>query len=180
MRLGSTNQEAVSWHAEIYSFSISLWCPSVIGEKLINLETDTIKAAFIDNVITPLQDTADPTWDGTSLQNFDANGVSTAGGYSAAGFTMSGPSRPLTMTTQTCLLRRTALGLPMRIRLSSTAIRRRSITLLTLSIWAVRYQSKPARSISTGMPLVSRPWPYRNPFGFGCTQCLRTLDQTPT
>ena len=62
-----------------------------LGEKLINLETDTIKLALIDNVITPAQDTATPTWDATSSQDYDGNEVSTAGGYSAGGFTISGP-----------------------------------------------------------------------------------------
>jgi len=62
-----------------------------LGEKLINLETDTIKLALIDNVVTPLVDTATPTWDATSSQDFDGNEVGTGGGYSAGGFTLSGP-----------------------------------------------------------------------------------------
>jgi len=67
-------------------FTISL------GEKKINLETDTIKLGLIDNSVTPLVDTATPTWDGTSSQEFDGNEVGTGGaGYSAGGMTVSGP-----------------------------------------------------------------------------------------
>ena len=66
-------------------FTISL------GEKLVNLETDTIKLGLIDNVVTPLVDTATPTWDGTSSQDYDGNEVGTGGGYSAGGLTLSGP-----------------------------------------------------------------------------------------
>lgn len=62
-----------------------------IGEKLIDLETDTIKLGLITDTVTPLQNTATPTWDGTSSQEYDGNEVSTGGGYTAGGFTLSGP-----------------------------------------------------------------------------------------
>ncbi len=64
-----------------------------LGEKKINLETDTIKLALIDNVITPLVDTATPTWDGTSSQDYDGNEVAPIDGveYVAGGVTISGP-----------------------------------------------------------------------------------------
>ena len=62
-----------------------------LGEKKINLETDVIKLALIDNTVTPLVTTATPTWDATSSQEFDGNEVGTGGGYVAGGFTVSGP-----------------------------------------------------------------------------------------
>ena len=62
-----------------------------IGEGKINLETDTFKLGLIDNVVTPLQNTATPTWDGTSSQEYDGNEVSTGGGYPAGGMPISGP-----------------------------------------------------------------------------------------
>jgi hypothetical protein len=62
-----------------------------LGEKLIDLELDTIKLGLIDNTVTPLVDTATPTWDASSSQEFDGNEVSTAGGYPAGGLTVSGP-----------------------------------------------------------------------------------------
>lgn len=73
---------------DLYVFNVlAEW----IGEKLINLETDTIKLGLIDNVVTPSQSTATPTWDGTSSQEYDGNEVSTGGGYPAGGLTLSGP-----------------------------------------------------------------------------------------
>jgi hypothetical protein len=65
-----------------------------VGES-INLETDTFKAAIIDNVVTPAQNTANPTWDATSSQDYDGNEVSTAGGYPLGGLTISGPQLTL-------------------------------------------------------------------------------------
>jgi hypothetical protein len=62
-----------------------------MGEKLIDLELDVIKLALITDTVTPLVDTATPTWDASSSQDYDANEVSTAGGYTAGGFTVSGP-----------------------------------------------------------------------------------------
>ncbi len=62
-----------------------------LGEKKINLETDTIKLALIDNVVTPLVTATSPQWAVGSDQDYDANEVSTAGGYVAGGFTISGP-----------------------------------------------------------------------------------------
>jgi hypothetical protein len=56
------------------------------GES-INLETDTFKVGIID-MITPAQDTANPTWDATSSQDYDGNKVSTVGGYAATGNTL--------------------------------------------------------------------------------------------
>jgi len=66
-----------------------------LSEGVFNLETDTIKLGIIDNVVTPAQDTATPTWDGTSSQEYDGNEVSTAGGYPAGGLTLSGPETNL-------------------------------------------------------------------------------------
>jgi hypothetical protein len=66
-------------------FTISL------GEKKINLETDTIKLALIDNVVTPTVTAASPQWGVGSDEDYDANEVSTGGGYVAGGFTISGP-----------------------------------------------------------------------------------------
>lgn len=58
-----------------------------IGEKLINLETDTIKIGLVNNSPTaPTVDQADPLW-----TTYSANEVSTAGGYVAGGFTLTAP-----------------------------------------------------------------------------------------
>lgn len=62
-----------------------------IGEGKVNLETDTFKLGLIDDAVTPLADTVNPTWDGDSSQEFDGNEVSTDGGYPAGGLTISGP-----------------------------------------------------------------------------------------
>ena len=61
------------------------------GEKKINLETDVIKLALIDNTVTPTKDAATPMWSAGSSEDYDANEVSTAGGYPAGGLTISGP-----------------------------------------------------------------------------------------
>jgi len=66
-------------------FTISL------GEKKINLETDTIKLALIDDTVTPLVTATAPQWGAGSDQDYDANEVGTGGGYVAGGFTLSGP-----------------------------------------------------------------------------------------
>lgn len=68
-----------------HEFSISL------GEKKIDLETDTIKLALIDNVITPTQADSAPMWGAGSGVDYDTNEVGTGGGYSAGGFTIPGP-----------------------------------------------------------------------------------------
>lgn len=62
-----------------------------LGEKLINLETDVIKLALIDAIITPAIDTANPTWEVGSSQDYDANEVVTSAEYPAGGLTVSGP-----------------------------------------------------------------------------------------
>lgn len=62
-----------------------------LAEKKINLETDTIKLALIDNTVTPTVTAASPAWGASSDEDYDANEVSTAGGYTAGGFTVSGP-----------------------------------------------------------------------------------------
>ena len=62
-----------------------------LGEKKINLETDTIKLALIDNVVTPTAADATPMWGAGSGVDYDANEVGTGGGYVAGGLTISGP-----------------------------------------------------------------------------------------
>ena len=63
-----------------------------LAEKLINLETDTIKLALIDAVVTPTVDAATPMWSVGSDEDYDGNEVGTGGaGYSAGGMTISGP-----------------------------------------------------------------------------------------
>lgn len=63
-----------------------------LAEKKINLETDTIKLAIIDNVITPTADDTDPQWGVGSGVDYDANEVSTAGGYAAGGLSCANPA----------------------------------------------------------------------------------------
>lgn len=62
-----------------------------LGEKKINLETDTIKLALITNGVTPAQADATPMWGAGSGVDYDGNEVGTGGGYSAGGFTIPGP-----------------------------------------------------------------------------------------
>ena len=62
-----------------------------LAEKKINLETDTIKLALITNVVTPTVNATTPQWGAGSGEDYDANEVSTAGGYVTGGLTVSGP-----------------------------------------------------------------------------------------
>jgi hypothetical protein len=59
-----------------------------MGENLINLETDTFLLGLITDSVTPVVDTATPTWDGTSSQEFDGNEVSQGGGYPLGGISV--------------------------------------------------------------------------------------------
>ena len=72
-----------------------------IGEEIHDFENDTIKLALIDNTVTPLADTATPQWGAGSSQDYDANEVSTAGGYTANGETVA---VTFTRTTDTSTL----------------------------------------------------------------------------
>lgn len=63
-----------------------------IAEGRINLETDTFKLAIIDNTITPTANDTTPCWSASSGVDYDANEVSTAGGYTAGGLTLANPS----------------------------------------------------------------------------------------
>lgn len=63
-----------------------------LAEKKINLETDTIKLALIDNVITPTANDTDPQWGVGSGVDYDGNEVSTAGGYVAGGLACANPA----------------------------------------------------------------------------------------
>ena len=62
-----------------------------LGEKKINLETDTIKLALINDTVTPTVGATSPEWGAGSDEDYDGNEVSAAGGYTAGGFTLSGP-----------------------------------------------------------------------------------------
>jgi hypothetical protein len=64
---------------------------NAVAEKRINLETDTIKLALIDDTVTPTAAAASPQWGAGSDEDYDGNEVSTAGGYPAGGLTISGP-----------------------------------------------------------------------------------------
>lgn len=67
-----------------------------IGEKKINLETDTIKLAIIDGLsgggtVDPAAGDTDPQWGAGSGVDYDTNEVTNAGGYTTGGLTLSGP-----------------------------------------------------------------------------------------
>lgn len=62
-----------------------------LAEKKINLETDTIKLALIDNTVTPTVNAASPQWGAGSDEDYDGHEVGTGGGYTAGGLTVSGP-----------------------------------------------------------------------------------------
>lgn len=63
-----------------------------IGEKKIDLETDTIKLALITNGVTPTANDATPQWGAGSGVDYDGNEVSTAGGYTANGLACANPA----------------------------------------------------------------------------------------
>ena len=63
-----------------------------LAEKKINLETDTIMLALIDDTITPTANDSNPQWGAGSGVDYDANEVSTAGGYPAGGLECANPS----------------------------------------------------------------------------------------
>lgn len=63
-----------------------------LAEKKINLETDTIKLALIDDTITPTANDTDPQWGAGSGVDYDANEVGTGGGYSAGGLACANPA----------------------------------------------------------------------------------------
>lgn len=56
-----------------------------IGAEAHNFSGDTIKVGLVDDTITPTAADATPTWG-----DYSANEVSTAGGYTANGETLSG------------------------------------------------------------------------------------------
>jgi hypothetical protein len=64
---------------------------SMLAQGKINLETDTIKVALIDNVVTPTAADATPQWGAGSGVDYDGNEVATTGGYVTGGMTVSGP-----------------------------------------------------------------------------------------
>ena len=63
-----------------------------LAEKKIDLETDTIKLALIDNVVTPTANDATPMWGAGSGVDYDTNEVSTGGGYVAGGRECANPT----------------------------------------------------------------------------------------
>jgi len=63
-----------------------------IAEKTVNLETDTIKLALIDNAITPTANDTDPQWGAGSGVDYDGNEVGTGGGYTTGGLACANPS----------------------------------------------------------------------------------------
>lgn len=63
-----------------------------IAEKKVNLETDTIKLALIDNVVTPTANDTDPQWGAGSGVDYDGNEVGTGGGYVAGGQECANPA----------------------------------------------------------------------------------------
>jgi len=66
-----------------------------LADGLVNLETDVLKLALIDNVVTPLVGDLNPQWGAGSNKDYDGNEVSAAGGYTAGGLTVSGPETNL-------------------------------------------------------------------------------------
>jgi len=60
-----------------------------LGMELHDFDNDTIKLAIIDNVVTPTAADATPAWGATSGVDYDANEVSTAGGYTSGGETVA-------------------------------------------------------------------------------------------
>lgn len=65
---------------------------NALAESRINLETDTIKLALIDNAVTPTANDATPAWGASSGVDYDGNEVSTAGGYTAGGMACANPT----------------------------------------------------------------------------------------
>ena len=67
-----------------------------VMEEIHNLETDTIKVALVDNVITPVATTADPRWGAGGTTDLSANEVAAGGNYAAGGATPAAPEVTLT------------------------------------------------------------------------------------
>ena len=61
-----------------------------IGEKKIDLETDSIKMALIDDTVTPTAADATPMWAAGSDVDYDGNEVSGTG-YTAGGIALTAP-----------------------------------------------------------------------------------------
>lgn len=72
-----------------------------LGEEIHDFENDTLKLAIIDDTVTPTADTATPQWGAGSSQDYDANEVSTAGGYTANGETLASVTYERSTTTAT-------------------------------------------------------------------------------
>lgn len=73
------------------------------GLKLHNLDTDSIKLAYINNTVTPTAATADPRWGAGGTTNLSSNEV-TGGNFAAGGIdvavTFSGTPPTLDATDQ--------------------------------------------------------------------------------
>lgn len=55
-----------------------------LGKEIHNFSSDTLKLAIVDNTLTPTAGDTTPTW-----SDYSANEVSTGGGYTANGITLS-------------------------------------------------------------------------------------------
>lgn len=61
-----------------------------LGNKVHNLEADTIRLGLITNAATPAENTAAPHWGGTGTTNFNTNECAgTGGNYPAEGVTLA-------------------------------------------------------------------------------------------
>ena len=63
-----------------------------IGEKVINLETDTFKLGLVTNAVTPAATTSDPCWGAGGSTNLSTNEVTPGGNYSAGGASVANPT----------------------------------------------------------------------------------------
>ena len=73
-----------------------------LGNKIHDLDGDTLKVGFITNAVTPAVGDAAPHWGGTGTTNFNTNEVTgTGGNYTAEGVTLSGVSWSLVSSVAT-------------------------------------------------------------------------------
>jgi hypothetical protein len=72
-------------------FTVFDQCLVDLGNKQLDMDTDTFKFALIDSVITPTAADSNPRWAVTSGVDYDGNECTPGGNYTAAGETLSTP-----------------------------------------------------------------------------------------
>lgn len=72
-----------------------------LGNKIHDLDGDTLKVGLITSAVTPTIGTAAPHWGGTGTTDFNTNEVTPGGNYDAEGETLAGVSWSLVSNVAT-------------------------------------------------------------------------------